>query len=218
MADKYFKFEDRTVPFKMSPIDIIIPCRNNHGMVSRLVEGIFNTVHTNRYQISIVDDGGDNAGYVTEYSDIPGVVTHRHSKEQGYAECFMTALKSTEQPWVLYVEPEIKPMTNNWLLHLGQTLLSVKDRGVKMVGPRMDHIDEGADTRQQVAKSNGLEGTDVILEDTHLSLYCFLCHRELLGRIGLPKEWTSLELARLVRGRGFGQSICATSWVHHESM
>lgn len=214
--DKVFKFQDRMIPFKMSPVDIVIPCYNNHAKVSGLVESIFNTVHTNRYQISIVDDCSSNADYVKEFKDIPGVVTHRHSERRGYGECLSTALEQTKQSWILYAEPEMNPTSQNWLLHLGQTLIALKPRGIKMVGPRTDKLDDStADVRQQIEKESFMNANkeSIILEDTHLASFCFLCHRELFYRIGMPKNWTSLDIAKHMRGKGYGQAISGDSWV-----
>ncbi len=222
--DKVFKFEDRTVPFKMSPVDIVIPCYNNHGQVSGLVENIFKTVYTNRYQITIVDDNSDNEGYVAEYRDVPGVVTIRHPEQRGYGNCLLTALSNTKQPWILYVEPGVVPTTQNWLLHLGQTLVGLKDRGIKMVGPKADLVgvmDELADPRQQASREAFIQSSNnkpIILEDTHLNSFCFLCHRELFRRIGIPTPWTAHNIAKTIRRQGFGQAICGNSWVHIESM
>jgi hypothetical protein len=221
--DKVFKFEDRTVPFKMSPVDIVIPCYNNHGQVSGLVESIFKTVYTNRYQITIVDDCSDNKGYVSEYRDVPGVLTISHPERRGYGNCLNTALTNTRQPWILYVEPGVTPTTQNWLLHMGQTLLALKDRGIKMVGPKADvgGKDELSDPRQQASREKFIQTSTsdpIMLESTHLGLFCFLCHRELFGRIGTPNPWDAHTLAKAMRGQGYGQAICGNSWVHVENV
>jgi GT2 family glycosyltransferase len=62
---------------------------------------------------------------------------------------------------------------------------------------------------------------DVVLEDSHLSLYCFLCHRSLFNLVGgFIKDYPfgffeDEEFAYRMRKYGYRQAIAGSSWIKH---
>ena len=66
-------------PRYMSAVEIIIPFYGLYNRVSSLLESIFATVTRNRYQITLVDDGSPNEGFIKEISskNSPGLVCMR---------------------------------------------------------------------------------------------------------------------------------------------
>ena len=53
-------------PFQMSSVEIIIPFHGEHAKVLNLMNDISATVTTNRYLITLVDDGSANSSFVSQ--------------------------------------------------------------------------------------------------------------------------------------------------------
>lgn len=205
-------------PFHMQPVDIIIPYHGEYDKVARLMESIFKTVRTNRYQITLVDDASANAKFIASFKKIPGVVTTRHPKQLGFGAAVNSALKITKQPFVLIMQSDVVVEGNKWLYNLGESLYTLKQKNVKMVSPLTDK--PLVDDKRMVAGKREFRD-DVILEDGFLPMYCFLCHRELFKRVGPMKECPyaggeAQEFAARMKSAGYLQGICGSSWVHHE--
>ena len=54
------------MPFHMAQVEIIIPFSGEQSRVTRLIESLFKTVVTNRYLISLVDDGSKNESFIKQ--------------------------------------------------------------------------------------------------------------------------------------------------------
>jgi len=82
----------------------------------------------------------------------------------------------------------------------------------------------GHDSQQGEKTQMAAEYVVLDEEETHLTLYCFLCHRELFHRCGgFLKEYPygfyeDVEFAWRMRKHGFKQAVCRNSWVHHDGM
>lgn len=217
-------------PQKMSCVEIIIPFNGRHSSVTNLVESIFKTVSTNRYQITLIDDGSENDSFITEINEtkMPGVVCMRHDKSEGFGAAINSVLQNPKNewiPWVLIMHSDVIVEGPNWLASLGQSMQKLKSSGVKMVSPRTDHPGHSLDAIFESRQINKREISceDFILEgDQYLPLYCALCHRDLFKHIGYFKEFPlagceAQEFAIRMKRHGFSQAICGSSWVYHEN-
>ncbi len=209
--------------FYMKPVEIIIPFHGQQAYVSKLIESIFRTVQTNRYLITLVDDASDNAEWLKEIerAKLPGVRCLRSDQQKGFGASVNFALKNPFTENIMYVavlQSDIELQETNWLSSLGESLNRLKSSGVKMVAPMTNN----PIVASKILKAKkGERRQDVILEDIHLPMYCFLCHRELFNKTGLLSEFPyagseDQEFAHRMKQKGYKQAVCGKSWVYHE--
>jgi GT2 family glycosyltransferase len=238
-------FINRTIqsdPFHMAEVEIIIPFHGEQQRVVKLIESIFNTVLTNRYLITLVDDFTpvrSTASLLDRVKRVPGIRSFRLPEEpenpedekqkhpKGFGAAVNYALK---HPWVFKNNPKKKinyvcimhsdvfPEENTWLAELGTTLEKLKFDGVKMISPTTNNPMSDLDI---LVGEKSQQKDDVILTDGYLPMYCALCNRELFQRVGFFKEvpYAGVEVqdfAKRMKEKGFKQAVCGKSWVHHD--
>jgi len=224
MEDKIFVKRSVTdQPFYMMPVEIIIPYHNQLTKVANLLNDIFSTVTTNRYLVTLVDDGSDNNTLPDQIKDrkLDGIRILSHAKCQGFGAAVNTALKnpfSDKIPYVLILHSDVGLRDLSWLQNLGTSLIKMKSDGVKMISPTTNNPVASYDCMKA---TNSLEKPDFILNNEYLPMYAALCHRELFSRVGLmtecPYAGTEVEeFADRMRKNNFRQAICGSSWVYHE--
>jgi len=216
-------------PRKMSCVEIVIPFYGKHSSVTALVEGIFKTVSTNRYQITLLDDGSENESFIDDINKtkIPGLVCMRHDKSAGFGAALNSVIQNAKNPWIPWVcimHSDVIVDGPSWLSALGNSMQKLKAHGVKMISPRTDNpgdsLKELFEKRRINKRENSCE--DFLLEgDQYLPLYCTLCHRDLFKHIGSFKEFPfagceAQDFAIRMKKHNFHQAICGGSWVYHE--
>lgn len=213
-------------------VDIIIPYHGQYEKVMTLLESIFRLTRSNYYRVCVVDDASPNEGFLEtiranaqknadRLRQQNVLRTIRNEEQRGFAGACKAGLDATESPYVCFINSDCEIEDSAWLRKMGETLLTLKEQGVRMVAPMTDNPMNGdpAQKGEKFARSN----EDVILgDDSHLSLYCFMCHRQLFPRIGgFLKEYPygyyeDEEIAHRMRKHGFKQAVSRSSWVHHE--
>lgn len=207
-------------PFFMAQVEIIIPFHGEQAHVSRLIDSIFKTVHTNRYLITLVDDGSINSTFVKEFDKTPGVRCLRQ-ENKGFGSAVNLALQTPyfnkNITWVCIMQSDVFAENNNWLSNMGNTINLMKSQGVKMVSPLTNNpmVDSPI-----LIGEKGEQRKDHILTEGFLPMYCALAHRELFSRVGLLKEYPyagleAEEYALRMNSMGFKQVVCGTSWINH---
>lgn len=229
MSDKVFvnrKMENN--PFYMAPVEIIIPFNGEQSRVSKLMDSIFRTVHTNRYLLTLVDDGSENHDWLEEIksASLPGVRCLRQDEQKGFGSAVNLALQnpfSDKIKWIVVAHSDVEPQDANWLSNLGECLIKLKSQGVKMVSPLTNN--PVIQSPVMISKK-GQPREDYILKyhekeiPLFLPMYCFLAHRELFDRVGLFAEFPycgleSQEFGYRMLSKGYRQAIAGKSWVHH---
>lgn len=215
-----------------SAVDIIIPYHGQYEKLAVLLDSIFRLTRSNYYKICIVDDASPNESYIRTIEKNATknalrrkseniVKTIRLPEQVGFAGAIKAGFEATENPYVCFVNSDCKIEDVNWLRSMGECLLSMKPQGVRMVSPMTNNSVGGhpAQTGEKSARSKD----HVILEgEDYLTLYCFLCHRELFNRCGgFIKEYPygyyeDQEFAARMQKYGFKQAVCRDSWVYHE--
>lgn len=209
-------------PFYMAPVEIIIPFYDEQSHVAKLMESIFNTVYTNRYLITLVDDGSKNKSFIKDIDKkkLPGVRCLRQNENKGFGAAVNLALKtpwSGKITWIVIMQSDVFAEDNHWLSNMGETMNLLKGKGVKMVAPM---------TNNPMTESNFLIGKKAIHKEDHiltegfLPMYCVLAHRELFNRVGFLKECPyasneAQEYAIRMQKMGYSQAICGKSWINH---
>lgn len=216
--------------FWMAEVEIIIPFHGEHTKVTKLVESIFNTVFSNRYLITLVDDASKNKSFIKQIQNakIPGVRCFRNEQQKGFAASVNHALKN---PWKFPEEPNRKIKyvcilhsdvyfeDNYWLFEMGSSLEKLKNNGIKMIGATTNNSTTDC---KKLNRDKNTKKPDIELEDgEYLPMYCCLCNRELFNRIGLLKEYPyagteAKEFARRMRENNYLQAVCGKSWANHE--
>ena len=211
------------------PVDIIIPYHGQYDKVTRLLESIFKLTRTNRYNICLVDDCSKNEDFLLRMEEIArkrgfqsifkGIRLEEH---KGFVSAIKAGFEATQNPYVCFVNSDCKVEDPNWLRSMGSCLQNLKSKNVRMVAPMTGKI-VGGNVNQKGDKSS-LDDEHYILEGDNefLSLYCFMCHRELFDRCGgFFKEYPygfyeDMEFSFRMRKKGFKQAVCRTSWIYHE--
>lgn len=199
-------------------VDIIIPFHGCYDRVTRLLESIVRNTRSNRCHICLVDDASPNSSYIDRLTNLRYLKCLRTSEQRGFAGAMEAGFQKTNSPWVVFMHSDCVVEDIGWLSKLGESMLNLKDQGVKMVAPLTNNALDG-DPRQTGERIR--EGDDIILDDTHLSLYCFLAHRELFQRVGFFKHYPygwyeDEEFAHRMRSKGFRQGISVKSRIYHE--
>lgn len=203
-----------------SNVDIIVPFHGHYDGVAKLVESIFRCTHSNRYQITLVDDCSPNDGFIESLSKVDVLKCVRTPTHLGFGGAMKYGFTQTEQPYVVFVNSDCLVEDVGWLKTMGDSLMNLKAQGVRMVSPRTNNAGNG-DPRQECEKA-AMSVDDIVLDETHLSMYCFMCHRELFNRVGgfikdYPYGWyEDEEFAHRMKKHGFKQAICGKGWIYHE--
>ena len=223
MDEKIFVNTIQTKPFQLAPVEIIIPFMDEHAKVLNLMTDIFNSISSNRYLITLVDDGSLNQNFVQQLKSkkIPGVRFLNHKQNRGFGASINTALKTpfpNYLPYVLIMHSDVRLKDVSWLFNLGTTLQKMKQQGTKMVSPLTNNP---IDCVEQLKGNYGDKSDDRVIKDGFLPMYCALAHRQLFDRVGpfaeCPYAGTETEeYAWRMKKNGFTQGICGSSWVEHE--
>ena len=210
-----------------SEVDIIIPYHGQYDKVTELIESIFKFTRSNPYTIYVIDDYSPNSEYI---QTIAKNANRRHdvlkalrcSEQKGFAGACQSAFVKGEAPYTCFINSDCRIEDIGWLQSMGSTLVSLKDQGIKMVSARTNnpvHPDEDSPQKGNKGESHD----DVVLaDDQYLSLYCFLCHRELFARCGgFLKSYPygyyeDEEFAARMKKHGYKQAVSGSSWVYHE--
>jgi GT2 family glycosyltransferase len=209
-------------PFYMVPVEIIVPFYNEHARVTSLISDIFGTVQSNRYMLTLVDDGSENKNFVSQINEkkLSGVRVLRQPTRKGFAAAVNLALATPPEadiPFVCVIQSDVRLKDSAWLLNLGKSLCEMKAKNVKMVCPTTNNpmTDNEAliAPKLQNDPDNELKG--------FIPMYCFLANRELFKRLGPLEEFPyagceAEEYASRMEKAGFKQGVCGSSWVHHE--
>jgi glycosyltransferase involved in cell wall biosynthesis len=210
-----------------SPVSIIVPFHGKYELCTQLVDSILRLTKSNYYELCLVDDASPNKEYLeraeknlARRNSPISIKCIRCEEQLGFGGAAKVGYDNTENPYIVVVNSDCLITNGNWLRGLGESLLEMKKDGVKMISSKTDNP-VGGSLKQ---KGNKNENSDnLILEnDEHLSLYCFMCHRDLFYHIhGFIKEYPigyyeDEELAFRMKKYGFKQGVSGKSWVHHE--
>lgn len=221
-----------------SKVDIIIPFHGQYQKVTRCLESILRCTHTNEYNITLVDDCSPNADYAGHHlSDVRILKLLRTKKRVGFGGACFEGFKNTTNPWVVFLNSDCVIEDMGWLRGMGESLVNLKDQGVRMVAPltnnALGRVYQEMTKEEFCSSDSRSERQDKILDIKHkdqegasdpeyLSMYCFMCHRELFKRCGgfireYPYGWyEDMEFAYRMNKCGFKQAVCRSSWVYHE--
>ena len=215
-----------------SEVDIIIPFHGQYQKLTTLMESIFRLTRSNYYTLCLVDDASPNKDFIetikrnaeksAKIKRIRNIVRVVRSPEQlGFGGACQLGYEATESPYVCFVNSDCKIEDSGWLRAMGETLMSYKNEGVRMVSP-VTNNPVGGHEAQKGDRFNRDTVPVILSEEEYLSLYCFLCHRELFPRCGgfikpYPYGYfEDQELGARMNAHGFKQAICRKSWVYHE--
>jgi GT2 family glycosyltransferase len=215
-----------------SQVDIIVPFHGQYDLLMELINSIFLLTRSNYYNLILVDDFSPNAEFLRildlnskknserlSKKNVLKVV--RNSEQKGFAGACRVGYELGESPYVCFVNSDCKIVDSGWLKNMGETLINLKDKGVRMVSPTMNNP-VGGDPAQKGERIQIFQ-EDVILDgQSFLSLPCFMCHRELFSKIGgFLKEYPygyyeDEEIAARMKKSGYKQAVSKKSYVHHE--
>lgn len=214
-------------------VDIIVPFHGQYEKVTRLVESIYRCTRSNYFTLTLVDDFSPNETFLGNmHANAKKTAEKRRiannfrairgTHHRGFGGAAKVAFERTDNPYVCFLNSDCVIEDTNWLRALGETLLSLKNEGVRMVAPMTNNAVGGHESQQ--GEKTEMSQDYVLLEgeEEYLTMYCFLCHRELFARCGgFLKEYPygyyeDVEFARRMRKHSFKQAVCRNSWVRHD--
>ena len=209
------------MPFHMAQVEIIIPFSGEQSRVTRLIESLFKTVVTNRYLISLVDDGSKNESFIKQIdtAKMAGVRFFRKDKKEGFGSAVNLVLKKPFKngiDWVCIMNSNLLCENMNWLKNLGESYISLTNQNVGMVSPLTNNANYNNDVL--VGKKEE-KRSDVVLKEGFLPFNCILTQREVLNSIGMFEEGLNEfdqaeNYAEKMKQKGFKQAVSGSSWVH----
>jgi GT2 family glycosyltransferase len=215
------------VPSKfISSVDIIVPFHGQYDKVTNLIESIFKFTRSNYYMLYAVDDCSPNDGMLEKMSEnarkrnVQNFKAMRCSSQKGFAGACQAAYERSKNPYVCFINSDCVIEDIGWLRTMGETLLDLKTQGVRMVSARTNNPVNG-DPAQKGEKGTAVPDT-ILKPGEFLSMYCFLCHRELFPRCGgFLKNYPygyyeDEEFAYRMNRHGYKQAVAGSSWVYHE--
>jgi GT2 family glycosyltransferase len=211
-------------PFQMIPVEIIIPFNGQYSKVITLIEGIYRTVRSNKYIITLVDDFSKNAHFHSylQKANMPNLRVLKHDVKKGFGSCVNTAIKDPYDRNINYIaviHPDFCPKDNYWLQNLGESLLRLKSSGVKMVAPLTNDpiVDE------DFLYATKLDGRkDHILDNGYLPMNCVVFHKDLFNNIGFISEDLDFgqeaeDFCVRMKLKGYKQAVCGSSILYCEN-
>lgn len=217
--------------FSRSPVDILIPFHSQYEKVLGLIKSILLSVRSNPYQITLIDDCSENKSFGEEIKNQflkttpegfkPQVQYIRSDKHLGFAGALKLGFQSTNLPWVMFLHSDCVVECPNFMIQMGQALLSWKSKGipVKMVSARSNNPGDCIAAKSET--SDPFE-EDIVLKDQTLPLFCSLCNRDLFNYIGgflktYPYAWyEDEELSMRMKKHGLLQGISSKAWIRHQ--
>jgi GT2 family glycosyltransferase len=233
---KVFQFKDEHPLFSDQFVDIIIPFHGQYEKVTKLVSSLIYYTKIPHFRICIVDDASPNKDYIGYgFEQIPNLLEIRNDQQLGFGASIQRGVESLEkikrsnQPifsWIVIMHSDCEVVEPNWLLYLGQSIMKLKNSGIKMVSPLTNNPTIET-MKMKASKSlvpeNGEQLNDIILteDDDYLPLYCAMCHRELFRRIGFIKHYPyagyeNKEFAKRMHKYGFYQAVSVRSFIKHK--
>jgi GT2 family glycosyltransferase len=212
-------YGDKISSFKFSDVDIIIPFHAQYTKLRKLVESILLYTTSNKYLITVVDDGSPNQQFLDSFCKTFPVHGVRMNTQRGFAAAINYGYEKTVNDWVCVLHSDCEIRQKNWLQFLGESMLALKKNNVKLVhsrtnNPMMDNPYLTKSSMEEKIK-------DVVVEkDEPLPLISALMHRGLFQKIGGLKPYPiagyeDVELFYRMKKYGYKQAVCGKSWVHH---
>ena len=218
----------------IAPVDVIIPFHGQYDKVTALLESLYQNTRTNFIQIYLVDDNSPNEEFInivtkniSKSSNKRNLENNFHGlrcqERHGFAGAARRAFERGENPYVCVLNSDCVIEDPLWMKNMGEALMSHMDKGVRMVAPITNNA-VGGHPAQECGKLDKTNEIVILEGDEHLSMYCFMCHRQLFDRCGgFLKEYPygyfeDEEFAARMRKHDFKQAVCKNSWVYHHGM
>lgn len=209
-------------PFYGQPVEIIIPFHGEYHKVISLIDNIINTVKNNKFMITVVDDGStkeSNKELAEKFKKLN--VRYLYQKQKGFGAAVNLALKNPVENinWVVILHSDVRFNHNSWLSNLGNTMIKLKNQGVKMVSAVTNN--PTCDTKELYSNNIDPVSDSVIQKNGYIPMYCVIAHRQLFNKIGLLMECPyagteTEEFAIRMKKFGYKQAVSGKCWVHHE--
>jgi glycosyltransferase involved in cell wall biosynthesis len=215
-----------------SQVDIIVPFYGQYDKVMKLIDSLFRLTRSNYYQLILVDDCSPNPEFIRNI-DLNSqknsqrlrqrnvVKAIRTEEQKGFAGACKVGFESGESPYVCFLNSDCVIEDAGWLKNMGESLLKLKSEGVRVVSA-VTNNPVGGDSSQKGERFVREENDVILKDDSFLSLFCFMCHRELFSRIdGFIKEYPfgyyeDEEFAARLKKYSFKQAVCKSAYVYHE--
>lgn len=216
-----------------SDVDIIIPFHGQYDKLVRLLESIGVYTRSNYYRVTVIDDHSPNEAFFEQMKKNYNKNASRLRAESnfqairlpeqvGFGGACLAGYAATKNPYVCFVNSDCVIEDPMWLRGMGECLLSLKDQGVRFVTPTTNNPVDGHPEQKAATKNEKCNDHFIVPAGEYLSLYCFMCHRDLFNHCGgflkpYPYGYfEDQEFAHRLTKHRFKQAVCKNAWIYHE--
>jgi GT2 family glycosyltransferase len=107
-------------------VSIIIPSKNNSGLLKNLIDSIIRVSEYPNYSITVVDNASDDPETLTYYTKLkkePKVSVLHYDKPFNYSEAMNLGANNSHSDLLLLINNDMKVIDPNWLTELAQWAL-----------------------------------------------------------------------------------------------
>ncbi len=205
-----------------SQVDIVIPYHSAEVYLLRLLKSLFRLTSRVSYRVFLIDDCSPNQTFgpdLISEEKLDNLFYFRTPDRLGFAGSCEYGLKKTTNSYVCFLNSDCLVTDPAWLVRLGEALIDYRKQNVRVVSPVTDNPVGGHELQRG---EQGLEDNVCILDnDSSLSLYCFMVHRDLFSHSGgFLKSYglgmyEDVEWAHRLNKFGFRQAIVRHSFIQH---
>jgi GT2 family glycosyltransferase len=199
--------------------NIVVPYHGQYTALRECIGSIFLQTRHLPFKITVVDDGSPNKDFFSTIAQIDNQIDGiRLDEQRGMGAALNEAIKSTEEPWLVFLNSDCVIRELDWLTNLYQALETNMKNKVGLVSACMNNGGNcTAIERDRTAPRN----QNCVVSNEPLPLICTIAPRKLFDRVGLFQEYPygyyeDEEFFWRMKKKGYQQAYCEKSWVEHK--
>jgi hypothetical protein len=206
--------------FANSPIHIIIPFKENHFDVGRLLDEIY-LIRNVTYSISLVDDNSSNPSFLQQYKTIPFINCHRFDEDKGFGYCVNHAVKNNKADINFVLHSDVYNLPRNIFRDMSYALHYGREEKLACVSAMIDKPVPKSCTYLQIDQDADTDNYYKLMpEDGFLPFICVAFSKSAYGIAGglatYPYCWFEDKLlAEKFRAFGYKMGISTRVQIRH---
>lgn len=199
--------------------NIYIPYHGQYTALRECIGSIFLQTRHIPFRITVIDDGSSNKEFFSTISQMDSQIDGiRLEQQKGFGAALNEAIKSTEEPWLVFLNSDCVIREMDWLSELYRSLENNMKDKVGLVSATMNN----GGSCSIIERTRTTERKEsFILAQEPMPLICSIAPRKLFDRIGLFKEYPygyfeDEEFYWRMKKKGYKQGYCEKSWIEHK--
>ena len=214
---KSFKF-DISLNVSNFFVDIIIPFKEQYGLLIKVVESLLSKVYRPMYNLHLVDDGSKNSNFINNFAKYPNIKTHRLEKSKGFGAAVNFGLSKCESNLVCVMHSDTLVTEANFLYNLCKDFIYLKNNKVATVCSVTNNT--MSKTHDMIKTDKSESKNPEFFDEVASPLICTLLNKQIIELCGgipeYPLCWYEAEsLAHKINIIGYKQAYSPSSFVYH---